>query len=137
MAVSEKTKIDADSILCSLSDGTTTLEWDVAGDSQVWFAHGAHTVNKFTSQHIKSQGIVKDGVYDPVTLTVTFLASEATTIEGWWKNGTPLIYEAGEKSYTNCQVRIAEQPTITPGKNDYLTMNLEISCLMNVAGTGT
>ena len=38
-----------------------------------------------------------------------------------------------EKEYKNCVVRVSSTPTVTPGKEDYLTFQLEITSLMNVA----
>lgn len=137
MSVSEKTQITADNVLCKLADTAShEIEWDIAADSQPWPADGAHSTNKFTSQQIKAQGIVLDGTYENVTLTVTFLRSEADQVESWWKAGTKLTYTVTNgtdvKSYTDCYVRISEQPTISPGKIDYVTMQLEISVLMKV-----
>lgn len=145
MAVSAKYEINADQILLSLSDGTNTLEWDVAGDTDVYLTHGAHSTEKFTSQKIKAQSVSLDGTYEAQTLTVVFLQSEAEQVETWWKNGTRLTYTVSPgsntgltaKSYTDCLARVSKQPTVTPGKTGYVTMQIEVSCLMNVAGTGT
>lgn len=136
--VSEKTKVKSDEVICELSDGSTTIAWDIAAEGPVTMANGAHTVNKFTSQKIKAQGIVKDGTYEAVSPTVTFLASEAEQIETWWKNGTPLTYTVTglydePKVYSECQVRIATPPPITPGAEDFVTMGIEITSLENVA----
>lgn len=136
--VSAKTKVKSDEVICELSDGTTTIAWDIAAEGPVTMANGAHTINKFTSQKIKAQGIIKDGVYEAVSPTVTFLASEADQIEEWWKKGTPLTYTvsglyATDKVYTDCQVRIATPPSIAPGAEDYVTMGIEITSLENVA----
>lgn len=145
MSVSEKYEVNADEILLSLSDETTTIDWDVAGDTDVYLAHGAHSTEKFTSQQIKAQSVSLDGSYEETTLTVTFLQSEAEQVETWWKNGTRLTYTVSPgsntglsaKSYTDCLARVTKQPTATPGKKGYVTMQVAVSCLMNVAGTGT
>lgn len=138
MAVSEKVSIKSDSVLCSLSDGSTTIEWDIAGDSAVLMAHGAHTTTKFTSQKIKANGVTLDGTYESVSPVVTFLQSEAEQIETWWKTGTRLTYtvagDAMSKTYEDCIVRISSQPSLTPGADQYVTMTIEITCLANVAG---
>lgn len=138
--ISEKTKVKSDDVICELSDGSTSIAWDIAAEGAVTMAHGAHTVNKFTSQKIKSQGVVKDGVFDAVSPTVVFLPSEADQIESWWKNATPLTYTVtglydSPKVYKECQVRISTPPSITPGAEDYLTMGIEITSLENVAAT--
>lgn len=137
MAVSDKEMVIADDVLCKLSDDTTTIEWDIAADGPVTMANGAHTVNKFTSQKIKANGLLLDGTYEAVSPTVTFLASEADQIETWWKEGTLLTYTVSglyetDKVYKDCTVRIATPPSIAPGMKGYVTMGIEISSLMNV-----
>lgn len=141
MAVSTKTTIKADSVLCTLTPGSgdgTAIEWDIAADSNPLMSNGAHTTNKFTSQQIKAQGIQKDGVYESVTLTVTFHETEFAQVETWWKKGSMLTYTVTgmtttAKEYKNCVVRVSSTPTVVPGKEDYLTFQLEITSLMNVA----
>ena len=140
MAVSEKEMIIGDEVLCSLSDGSTTIEWDIAAEGAVTMANGAHTVNKFTSQKLKAQGLVLDGTYEAVSPTVTFLASEADQIETWWKEGTLLTYTVSglydtDKKYTDCTVRIATPPSVAPGQKGYVTMGIEITSLMSVSNT--
>ena len=143
MAVSTKYEVNADQILLSLSDGITTIEWDVAGDTDPYLAHGAHSTEKFRSQQINAQTVTLDGTYEAQTLTVTFLQTEAEQIETWWKTGKRLTYAVNpgsqtglsQKSYTDCLARISKQPTITPGKTGYVTMQIAVSSLMNVAGT--
>lgn len=138
MAVSEKEMVVADDVLCKLSDGTTTIEWDIAAEGAVTMANGAHTVNKFTSQKIKAQSLTVDGTYEAVSPTVTFLDTEADQIETWWKNGTLLTYTvtglySTDKVYEDCTVRIATPPSIAPGLKGYVTMGIEISSLESVA----
>jgi len=147
MTMSAKNRINADGFQCSLSGGGTIIDWDIAADSNPLLSHGAHTINKWVSQQIKAQGLQKDGVYEAVTLTVTFLKSEFDQIENWWKDGTLLNYTVScnstvgtetvnfTKTYTNCIVRASSTPTITPGKQDYVTFQIEISCLASPAGT--
>lgn len=147
MTMSSKNRINADGFQCSLSDGTNSIEWDIAADSNPLLSHGAHTINKWTSQKIKAQGLQKDGVYEAATLTVTFLKSEFDKIEEWWKKGTMLTYTVScnstvgtetvsfTKTYSNCIVRASTTPTITPGKQDYVTFQIEISCLASPVGS--
>lgn len=137
MAVSDKEMVIADDVICKLSDGTATVEWDIAAEGPVTMANGAHTVNKFTSQKIKANGLLLDGTYEAVSPTVTFKDSEADQVETWWKNGTLLTYTVSglyesDKVYNECTVRIATPPSITPGMKGYVTMGIEISSLMNV-----
>jgi hypothetical protein len=136
--VSEKTKVKSDEVICELSDGSTTIVWDIAAEGPVTMANGAHTVNKFTSQKIKAQGVVKDGTYEAVSPTVVFAPAEADQIETWWKKGTSLTYTVTglydePKVYSECQVRIATPPSITPGAEDYVTLGIEITSLENVS----
>lgn len=142
-SISTKSTIKADSVLCKLTPGAsdgTAIEWDIAADSNPLMSNGAHTVNKFTSQNIKAQGIQKDGVYESVTLTVTFHETEYKQVEEWWRKGSLLTYTvtgltSTAVEYDKCVVRVSSTPTVTPGKEDYLTFQLEITSLMDVSGT--
>lgn len=140
MAISAKTTVVADNVLCKLSDGANTIEWDIAEGSNPLLGHGQHTVNKWISQAIKAQGFVKDGVYEATTISVTFLASEFEQIETWWKSGTKVTYTVtglltGDKAYSDCIVRVASTPQIVPGQDGYVVFQIEISCLSNPSGT--
>lgn len=143
MAKGEGTKVIADSCVCTLaSTGTdaATIEFDIAAEAAPFLGHGAHTTGKFTSQQYKENTMTKDGSLEATTLTVTFVLSEYKTLQDWWKENTSLTYTVNGTAaglpnitYTDCHVRISDQPKVTPGAEGKITVSVEISTLMNIA----
>lgn len=135
------TTVIADSVVCVLADGANgTIEFDIASECGPYLGHGAHTTGKFTSQQYKENTITKDGSLEPTTLTVTLVPSEYEQIETWWKSGTSLTYTvtgetAGlmDRTYTQCFVRVTDQPSVVPGAEGKVTIGIEISTIMNAA----
>lgn len=131
---SEKEKMISDSVLCSLSDGTTTIEFDLYGEQAVIPVIGSPTVNKFISQQIKAQSLVNDGVYEAVTLTVTWSPAEEDLVTAWQIAGKMLTYTvtgygSGSRTFNNCFARLAAGASPVPGEEGYKTMQVEITCL--------
>lgn len=138
MAKGTGSVVKGDEVACTLSNGTTSIEFDVAAESGPYLGHGAHSTGKFTSQQYKKNTITKDGSLEATTLTVTFDAGEYVTLTEWWQNGTSLTYtvsgvEAGmvDVSYTECFVRVTDAPKFSPGAEGNVTISVEISTIMN------
>lgn len=138
MAKGEGSIVKADLVACSLSDGTTTIEFDIAAESSPYLGQGAHSTGKFTSQQYKKNTITKDGSLEATTLTVTFDAGEYVTLTDWWKSGTSLTYTVSgvaagmvDATYTECFVRVTDAPGATPGAEGNVTIGIEISTIMN------
>lgn len=130
--------VKGDDVTCTLSDGTTSIEFDIAAESGPYLGHGPHSSGKFTSQQYKKNTITKDGSLEATTLTITFDAGEYVTLTEWWQNGTSLTYtvsgaEAGlvDITYTECFVRVTDAPKLSPGAEGNVTISVEISTIMN------
>ncbi|MBO5681827.1 MAG: hypothetical protein J6T08_08965 [Lentisphaeria bacterium] len=130
--------VKGDEVTCTLSNGTTSIEFDIAAESGPYLGHGAHSTGKFTSQQYKKNTITKDGGLEATTLTVTFDAGEYVTLTEWWNSGESLTYtvsgaEAGlvDITYTECFVRVTDGPKATPGLEGNVTISIEISTIMN------
>lgn len=136
MAVSEKTKLNGDSVLVSLSDGTTTIEWDIAGDTAVLLTISAPSTVSYESQKIKYEGEKKDGKWEARSLTVTWLEEEEKKIQEWEKARTPLTYTvtgyyASPVTYEDCRVRLTDPAHVVPKQDNYMPMTIEITCMGN------
>ena len=134
---SEFQKVVANSVACSISDGTATINFDIAADSKPYMAHGSHTINDYNSQVIKDKVLQATGSYDAVTLTVSFAGEVFEQVESWWKAGKRgLTYavngsNAGmiDKTYSDCTIRVSDTPSVVPDAEGYVTCTVEIQCL--------
>lgn len=142
MAINAGTELTGDSVVLQISDGSATVEFDVAGEiSTFLFPMGSHSTEKWNSQHVKRNVITKDGTYDAITITHTFNTTDYNQIETWWKaTNESLTYSvsgggAPTKSYTNCHVRVTDGPRLVPGSVGLQTVSIEIQCMQSITGT--
>lgn len=134
MAISEKAKLNGDSVLVALSDGANTIEWDIAGDTAVLLTISDPTKVTFESQKINYQGEKKDGKYEARALTVVWNEGEEKQIQEWEKARTALTYTVTNYytdavTYTDCRVRLTDPAHVVPKQENYATMGIEVSCL--------
>lgn len=136
MAVSEKVKLDGDTVLVSLSDGTKTIEWDIASDTAVLLTISQPSTVSYESQNIKYEGEKKDGKWETRSLTVTWSAAEEKQIQEWEKARTPLTYTIAnyyeeDVVYEDCRVRLSDPAHVVPKQDNYVPMTIEVSCMGN------
>lgn len=136
MAVSEKKRLNSDSVLVSLSDGTTTIEWDIAGDTAVLLTVSEPSEVEFKSQQINAKGEQKDGSWEARELTVTWEEGEEKQIREWELARTALTYVVSgyyteDVTYTDCRVRLSDPAHVVPKEENYKTMNISIKCMGN------
>lgn len=136
MAISEKKRLNSDSVLVSLSDGTTTIEWDIAGDVAVIPTVSEPSEVEFKSQQINAKGEQKDGTWEPVELPVTWEETEEKKIREWELARTPLTYTVtgyytDAFTLTDCRARLSDPAHIVPKEENYKTMTVSIKCMGN------
>lgn len=125
--------IDGDLVKASLTDGTDTLEMDLAAEQALLLTLSAPTTVTFESQEINYQGEKKDSKWEGRDLTVTWTEEAESLVRNWEltrpANLTYSItgYGGTSKSWSNCVVRITDPAKIMPKTKNYTTFTFTVT----------
>ena len=129
-----KHQLDADAVIATLSDGSASLDIDIAGEVSPVPAMNAPNITTFNSQKIKSSGYQKGVGYAQVAFTATWSAEAESTIREWEKSGAKLSYSVSNYGgsdvyFSDCRVHLTESAKVVPGSTGEATFAFEVYVL--------
>lgn len=125
--------IDGDSVIATLSDGTDTLEMDLAAEQALLLTLSSPTVVTYESQQINYQGEKKDSKWESRDITITWSYEIEALIRKWELERPPNLtytisnYGSGGYSWSNCAVRISDPAKVTPKTKNFTPFTFSIT----------